>query len=216
MDWEQRQQEEFKTRKEGTTLAKSKKASHFIDILRKHQAKKVLDLGCNDGGFTARLEKEGFEAVGMDLPDVVKHAMDTYPDMPFVAGSGEKKLPFKDATFDAVVASEVIEHIQQDKQFVQECKRILKKGGLLILATPNPGYAIHAWLRMIGYKWDEGQDMHAREYTLDELRALLSPFSNVTITGIPFSYIDHKSKVGWIERFLADRQRHTLVAVALR
>ncbi len=72
--WEQQQQEEFKTRKEGTTLAQSKKAAYFIDILKKHQAKKVLDLGCNDGGFTMRLEQEGFEAIGMDLPDVVKHA----------------------------------------------------------------------------------------------------------------------------------------------
>jgi SAM-dependent methyltransferase len=49
-------------------------------------------------------------------------------------------LPFQFNTFDAVVAGEIIEHLEQPLEFLRVCRRVLKPGGLLVLSTPNPYY----------------------------------------------------------------------------
>lgn len=46
-------------------------------------------------------------------------------------------LPYSDNSFDLVTCSEVIEHVENYRQVLREAKRVLKKGGLLILTTPN-------------------------------------------------------------------------------
>lgn len=48
-----------------------------------------------------------------------------------------KSLPFQDNTFDIVVSFETLEHIPEYKNFLQECKRVLKPNGHLIISTPN-------------------------------------------------------------------------------
>lgn len=214
MDWEQYQEREFSQRHEGTTLAKSKKGQLFLQLL--DNAKDVLDLGCNDGGFTMLLQKSGYNAVGFDLPRVIAKARRENPQATFIAGSAEKKLPFKAEMFDAIIASEIIEHVRKDVQLVSECHRILKKSGKLIMATPNPNYFIHTILRKLGRKWDEGKNMHVQEYSVRQFRELLNQFDKIDIRGIPFSYIDSKSKVGFIEKLIPGTYRHTLLAIAIK
>ena len=46
-------------------------------------------------------------------------------------------LPFENETFDCVVSFQVIEHIADDKEFVREVHRVLRKGGRFIVTTPN-------------------------------------------------------------------------------
>ena len=48
-----------------------------------------------------------------------------------------ERLPYADATFDAVVCIDGIEHIERPFDFINECQRILRKGGALIISTPN-------------------------------------------------------------------------------
>jgi ubiquinone/menaquinone biosynthesis C-methylase UbiE len=47
-----------------------------------------------------------------------------------------QKLPFKDATYDFIFASHVLEHVPDDKKAIQEIRRILKPGGIAILPVP--------------------------------------------------------------------------------
>lgn len=49
----------------------------------------------------------------------------------------EGKLPYNDGTFDLVLASHVIEHLPNPKQIIQEMGRVLKDGGMLLIATPT-------------------------------------------------------------------------------
>lgn len=78
-----------------------------------------------------------------------------------------------DNSFDFVITFQVIEHIKNDKLFVQEIHRVLKKGGKLIVTTPNKKMSLtrNPW--------------HIREYLVPELKALLlQSFEEVRTLGV--------------------------------
>lgn len=80
---------------------------------------------------------------------------------------------FEDESFDYVISFQVIEHIKQDKEFVKEIWRVLKKGGRFFVSTPN------APMSLTRNPW------HVREYTGEELQALLGrEFSEVEMYGV--------------------------------
>jgi ubiquinone/menaquinone biosynthesis C-methylase UbiE len=113
-----------------------------IKLLKPEREDVVLDVGCGVGYFTFELSKSyGSFAVGLDideediaLADKVKN-INRELESSFVAGSG-LTLPFKNASFDKVLASEIIEHIHADSFFLKELSRVLKEGGTLVLTTP--------------------------------------------------------------------------------
>jgi SAM-dependent methyltransferase len=89
---------------------------------------KVLDLGCGD--MYLRTALPGYAYTGVDLdtskaPDAVKHDLAVFP------------YPFPDASFDAVICSEVLEHLWEPEKSIAEIERILKPGGTLVLTVPN-------------------------------------------------------------------------------
>ncbi len=81
-------------------------------------------------------------------------------------------LPFEDESFDYVVSFQVIEHIPNDKRFVDEIHRVLRPGGKFIVSTPNKP------LSLTRNPW------HVREYRPEQLRTLLSSFSSVEELGV--------------------------------
>ena len=82
-------------------------------------------------------------------------------------------MQFEDESFDYVISFQVIERIKQDKEFVKEVSRVLKKGGKFIVSTPN------APMSLTRNPW------HVREYRGEELRELLkSEFSEVEMLGV--------------------------------
>lgn len=104
-------------------------------------------------------------------------------------------LPFADASFDYVVSFQVIEHIRNDKAFVDEVYRVLKPGGKFIVSTPNKPMSLtrNPW--------------HVREYSAAEFKALLSPFSAIEARGVEGNeqvweyYQKNKESVHRIMRF---------------
>ena len=82
-------------------------------------------------------------------------------------------LNFADESFDYVVSFQVIEHIEQDADFVREVSRVLRPGGKFIVSTPN------APMSLTRNPW------HVREYKADELESLLKGgFSSVERMGV--------------------------------
>lgn len=81
-------------------------------------------------------------------------------------------LPFDDESFDCVVSFQVIEHIKDDRAFVAEVRRVLRKGGRFIVSTPNRPMSLtrNPW--------------HVREYDAREFELLLSPFESVDCRGV--------------------------------
>ena len=106
----------------------------IVEIMGLEKKGRVLDLGCGDGDYSVRLQEMGFEVIAGDM-DVkrFRHA----DKINFKVCDITKKLPFEDATFDYVLFLEVIEHLKNPYDVMAELSRILKKGGKVIISTPN-------------------------------------------------------------------------------
>jgi SAM-dependent methyltransferase len=117
-----------------------------LDI-KDFENKSVLDLGCFTGGRLIRwVEKFKFKnGYRIDINPIFKTAGDYYikhkkPELEdkidFFTGVGEV-LPFDDESVDFIFSFDVFEHVQDVEKVVKECKRVLKKDGLLLVAFPQ-------------------------------------------------------------------------------
>lgn len=118
----------------------------IMDVLlqlrkRYKQEIKLLDLGCGDGRLVPLWQAlTGAEAHGLDLsPQAMQVAAQQYPFVHYKAGDATST-GYADELFDIIICQEVLEHIEQQDALVTEAARILKKGGTLILTTPNKYY----------------------------------------------------------------------------
>ena len=103
---------------------------------------RVLDVGCGEGRFTSELARAGREAVGIDVAEEPlrrARAREHGIDVRCVAPRGP--WPLEDASFDALWAGEMIEHVADTAAWLSEVRRVLRSGGLLVLSTPA-----HDWL----------------------------------------------------------------------
>jgi len=100
------------------------------------EGSKTLEVGCGYGYFLKWLEKK-FSVVGIDISeDAIKEAKKR-TKASLNIGDAEK-LPFENSSFSAIVAFDLIEHLNNPEIFLSEVYRILHNYGLLILSTPNP------------------------------------------------------------------------------
>jgi len=98
---------------------------------------KVLDVGCAFGNLLELLDKENFKTFGIDISEYAVDKAKKNTKANILIGDINKGLSYKDDFFDAVFAFDIIEHLISPFLFLQEINRILKKGGLLFLYTPN-------------------------------------------------------------------------------
>jgi SAM-dependent methyltransferase len=133
--------------------------------------RRVLDVASGEGYGSALLASTAREVIGVDAAaDAIAHARDAYKDRPnlrFVTADCAQ-LPFPDAAFDLVVSFETIEHITVQREFLDEVRRVLAPGGLLLLSSPNKA----EYTDRRGY----ANPFHVAELYRDELRALLDAF----------------------------------------
>lgn len=95
---------------------------------------KILDAPCGGhAALTLALQEHGFKTIGADLDeDAAKLLGTSYANVNL-----DGTLAWQEATFDAVISTEGIEHLENHFAFLREVTRILKPGGWLILTTPN-------------------------------------------------------------------------------
>ena len=108
-----------------------------IELVRDKQ---VLDIASGEGYGSASLSKFACSVVGVDIDSKsVEYANQKYGDRPnleFVVGACEA-IPLPSQSVDIVTSFETIEHHNKHEEMMQEIKRVLKPGGLVIISSPN-------------------------------------------------------------------------------
>ena len=96
----------------------------FKDVLHERFEGRILDVGAGDGSVTAVLNRHrGIRAQGIDISDGVNFETDP--------------LPYRDSTFDIAIMYAVIEHLNNAGNIFSELRRVLKRGGKVIIITSN-------------------------------------------------------------------------------
>ena len=162
----------------------------------------VLEIGFGEGYGMKVLSPKAEKYTAVD-----KHEKEfaNLPSNVTIVNQTVPPLNFPDETFDYVVSFQVIEHIKNDKLFVKEISRVLKKNGKFIVTTPN------ILMSLTRNPW------HIREYKVDELKKLLQRefkaietkgvFGNKKITAY---YNENKKSVNRIMRFDIFRMQYWL------
>ncbi len=137
---------------------------------------RLLDVGCGRG-YGLQLIKASEWRVGLDVSfSFLAEAKELVGGVSLIQASGEN-LPFQPSSFNAIMAFEVIEHLQDDLLFLRELQRLAVKNAVIALSTPNRQIASGNAERPLNR-------FHVREYTPDEFRETLSKvFTQVDIYG---------------------------------
>jgi SAM-dependent methyltransferase len=97
----------------------------------------VLEAGCGEGYGADLIAGVARSVIALDYDEsTVAHVRACYPLVDVRRGN-LACLPLRDASVDVVVNFQVIEHLWDQPQFVAECTRVLRAGGLLLVSTPN-------------------------------------------------------------------------------
>ena len=157
-------------------------ARPIISRLDRHHARTVLDLGCGNGWFTAALANCGFDASGVDSSrSGIEIARRENPEMTFLLHDlSQPAAPEWLGRFDAVVAIDLIDHLEQPRRAIDSALLALKPGGLLIVSVPHHGYAKNIGLALAGRfdaRWQSLSDHgRLRFYSRRTLTALMGEF----------------------------------------
>lgn len=133
---------------------------------------KLIDIGCGLGHILARLEGN-FETYGIDVnPWAIERAKTISLKSQFFCIPAEEIGRFKENDFEVVIMRHLIEHVKDPALVIGEASRLLKKGGFIILATPNPeGLAAKITKkRWVGYKDPTHISIKPPKFWLDLLR----------------------------------------------
>jgi ubiquinone/menaquinone biosynthesis C-methylase UbiE len=155
---------------------------HFAATLVAGRA--VLDVACGTGYGSALLARQARRVMGADISnETIEHARAIYAAVTNLEfrQADCAALPFPDASFDAVVSFETIEHIEAQATFLDEVRRVLRPEGLLVLSSPNK----------LEYSDRRGfaNPFHLRELYREALSSLLAPrFPHTTWFGQRMSF----------------------------
>ena len=118
----------------GVAINTSKNTHETVfSLLTQNKDAVVVDIPSGSGAFVLRLKDHGYQHI--KAIDIENTLAITHDD--FSIGDMSRTLPLKNESCDAVVCIDGIEHIGRQYDFVKECHRVLKKGGELIISTPN-------------------------------------------------------------------------------
>ena len=141
------------------TLTAAEHVGRYLWAAEAVRGRRVLDAGSGSGYGTGILARAATEVVGVDVDaEAVLDAQAVAPDNADIVAGDLTALPFADGAFEVCVCFETIEHVDDQATALDELRRVLAPGGLLIISSPNRGV------------YPEGNPHHTHELTTAELR----------------------------------------------
>lgn len=171
---------------------------------------RILENGCGVGMYLANLQDFGGAVFGLEY-DLERAQQARRLSALILAAAGEA-LPYPSNTFDLILSHEVIEHVLDDRQAIQEMVRTLKPGGRLVLFCPNRGYPFEThgiyWrglyrfgnIPLVNYlprRWRDRLAPHVRVYSSGDLRVLFQ--------GLPVRIVSRQVIFGAYDNIIARR-----------
>jgi 2-polyprenyl-3-methyl-5-hydroxy-6-metoxy-1,4-benzoquinol methylase len=121
----------------------------LTQIARYQDAGKVLDIGCGPGFFLEAAQTKGYDVFGIDPSEyIVKVAREKFGEK--IRQGVIESADYPQESFDLVTAFDTFEHVYHPLEWLEASQRILKKGGLLAITTPNPESMLS---KISGRKW---------------------------------------------------------------
>lgn len=155
--------------------------------------KRVLDVGCLGGQITRVIREAHNDVVGIEAnPKAADIARARGIDVKVT--NVEDGIPFPAASFDAVSAAEIVEHLYDTKNFFLEAARVLRPGGVFVFTTPNLNsienrirVARGGYLGMVGAYPEDHFGGHVRIFNVAKIHELCSQtgFEVEEVQGIP-------------------------------
>ncbi len=109
----------------------------YLHLREEVQGPRLLEVGAGEGYGAALLAERAPAVLALDYDALaIAHLARRYPELA-AARANLAALPVAGGSVDTVVSLQVIEHVWDHPQFVAECARVLRPGGLLMLSTPN-------------------------------------------------------------------------------
>ena len=148
------------TSEEYVTRQESRSINFYQEFLKplilQEPCESLLEVGCGIGKLISLLREDGYEAYGVDLPNLSPYWSRLINNSQYFYCCDATSLPFADESFDMIFSLGVIEHIgtaighctlrddYQDKrrQFAQEILRVVKPGGRILISCPNKSFPI--------------------------------------------------------------------------
>ena len=171
--------------------------------IREIKAGKVLDVGCAYG-FMLEKFPDTFEKFGIDISDyAIAEAKKRLLNAILTVSNIEDVLPFTEEFFDIVICNDVLEHLENPENALNNIQRVLKRGGILYLTAPNLN-----WVRKKIFAYADKKEYHISLFPHEALLNLLvkSGFEIIdhwTYTNLTyFFFLKLKSRLGIESAFI--------------
>ena len=176
---------------------------------------KLLDIGCGGGSFIFKVKDKFKEIHGVDIASnrinaAVRIKEENYKqaNISFQVADFDLGLPFEDGYFDVITGIATFAYTYNPYFAIQDIKRILKKGGILILEVPNIAWLPRRISLLLGILprvsngagWDGG---HLHNFTVTSLRDFLEE-QGFKITGVSGAGIFSSPRNWWVSLLSGD------------
>ncbi|MHA1279976.1 MAG: class I SAM-dependent methyltransferase [Candidatus Helarchaeota archaeon] len=152
---------------------------------------RILDLGCGSGSMFNTARKHG-EYLGIEY-DAKAAANCKQKGAQVIIGDG-MNIPLKDESFDLIMLLDCLEHVEEDRQILNECYRVLIHEGLILISVPA--------FRILWTTFDE-HSYHIRRYNCSDLIKLLenNDIKTIKVTHLFFYQFPVLLMIALLERF---------------
>jgi SAM-dependent methyltransferase len=174
----------------GETSAPKRWQKQRARISRYKQKGTILDIGCSSGGFLGTMKREGWKLYGIEIAAIMAERARSRTGAEVFVGDA-LDAPFPPQSFDVVTCFDVLEHLNQPRQFLAKVLEWLKSGGVFYTMLPN----IDSWeARLLGSYW-YGLELprHLYHFSPQSLRRLMNAlgFQELCLSTERESYLEH-------------------------